>query len=186
MSTMKWVALVNRQALCVHKLLCLCDKLSFECTSERIDPCGKIINWAVVGPTGGQTTCLCHFWKWWRGLTLTSHRARLSQTHELGSLLGGAEPTCMCWMTTLCLPGPPFLSSLRTCVMGMSGHGHGPGVTCNKKWTWLYFIFRGILGQSTLALPLLFSFTVFFPLSAPCPFSPWCLFSLAGSCYVVQ
>lgn len=89
-------------------------------------------------------------------------------------------------MTTLCLPGPLFPSSLGTGVMGMSGHDHGHALTYNEKWTWLYFIFRSILGRSTLPLSLLFSFMVFLTLSAPCSFSPRCLFSLAGSCYVVQ
>lgn len=63
---------------------------------------------------------------------------------------------------------------------------HGHALTYNEKWTWLYFIFRGILGRSTLPLSLLFSFMGFLTLSAPCSFAPRCLFSLAGSCYVVQ
>lgn len=188
MSTMKWVALVNRQALCVHKLLCLCDKLSFECTSERIDPCGKIINRAVVGPTGGQTTCLCHCWKWWRGLTLTSHCERLSQMHELGSLLGGAEPVCAAWLPSAYLVLSFSLPSTHVswACLGMTVGMHSHAMRSNEKWRWLYFIFRDILGRLTLPLSLLFSFMVFLTLSAPCSFSPWCIFSLAGSCYVVQ
>lgn len=162
MSTMKWVSLVNRQALFMHKLLCLCDKLSFECTSESTEPCGKIINWAVVGPTGGQTTCLWRCWNRWRVWKLTSYHERLSQAHVLGSFLWSEEQIRMGLWTTLCLLGTVSLSPPlppASAFIGMFGHGHI--LTYNEKWKYLHSIFRGLLEHSTLRplfLPLSFCF----------------------------